>query len=51
MNEQHTPPRSEKAEMKRQARIKARKDSHIEARRAEREQKRIDSRASEAGKS
>ncbi|MCJ2128717.1 hypothetical protein [Methylobacterium sp. E-045] len=51
MNEQHTPPRSEKAELKRQARIKVRKDAHIEARKAERKQKRIASRTSDAGKS
>ncbi|WP_156465654.1 hypothetical protein [Methylobacterium sp. Leaf106] len=51
MSEQHAPPRSEKAEMKRQARIKARKDSGIETRKAERKQKRIASRTSEAGKS
>lgn len=51
MNEQHTPPRSEKAQMKRQACIKVRKDSHIETRKAERKQKRIASRISDAGKS
>ncbi|WP_155935144.1 hypothetical protein [Methylobacterium sp. 10] len=50
MSEQHAPPRSEKAEMKRQARIRVRKDSHIETRKAERKQKRIAIRTAEAEK-
>ena len=51
MNEQYAPPRSKKAEMKRQARMRLRKDSHMESWKAERKQKRIASRTSEVGKS